>query len=400
MKIVIVEDTEDSREYLLALLEAKGHEVKAAINGLEALGILEDEQLPDLIISDLLMPEVDGFVLLSKVRSSPRLAHIPFIVYTATYTDQKDQQLVMKLGANRFLVKPMEPTLLMEEIYATIRDCEQAQSNRPAGTELPNEYSAVLAKKLDKKVRELQLAQKTKNNFLTIMCHEIRTPLNGIIGPCSLLQMQDQSPETKELLKLIETSSYDLLHVFEEIMHVVELQQEEVKLRPSRFLLEDLFTNLQHLFLSSAERKNLKLTLQRTSPLPEYLIGDQMRLQQILSNLISNAIKFTEKGEVKLIVGLERQEKELADLRFEVIDTGRGIPEDELGKIFELFEVGANMETRNFRGIGLGLGITMSLVELMEGSLKVESQLGRGSHFTLDLSFPLASDKPVPSGLD
>lgn len=391
MRILVVEDNEDAREYMRVLLASASHSVQFAVNGLEALKLLEGE-LPDLIISDLLMPEMDGFVFLKKIRSSERLCKIPFIVYTATYTSEQDKLLMEKIGASRFLIKPQEPEVLLAEITAVVEESRQIAESQLTQGKLANDYSNTLARKLDKKIRELQIAEQTKNNFISIMSHEIRTPLHGILGPVQLLERYEFPKETRRLFDIIQHSANDLLHVFEQLVEVVELQQERIQLLQQNFLLEDILVDLKWLFFSSAQEKQLEFQIHKLEHLPARLIGDPMRLKQILSNLLSNAIKFTDKGLVELSVKTLPQETGLARLEFTVRDTGRGIQPEQLDNIFDLFNVGGDINSRDFRGTGMGLLITKRLVEFMKGNIQVESQLDQGSRFRVELSFPLPAN--------
>lgn len=388
MRVLVIDDNEDAREYLRVILVAAGHSVLSAENGLMALKLLE-EQVPDVIISDLLMPKMDGFILLKKIRSSEHLCHIPFIVYTATYTTEHDRQLVEKIGANLFLLKPQEPDVLLAEIESVVKNSTHIETSNLSHEKLLNDYSNTLARKLDKKIQQLQTSEQIRNNFISIMSHEIRTPLQGILSPIELLEKYEIPEESKKLFNMIHRSAKDLLHVFNQLVEVAELQQEQIQLFHKDFFLSDVLLDLSRLFSPSAQEKNLDLQFHKQETIPQILIGDPIRLKQILSNLLSNAIKFSNKGQVVLTARMLSQETQSCLLEFSVSDMGIGIQPEQLDNIFELFNIGGDINTRQFRGTGMGLLITKRLVELMEGKIKVESQWRQGSCFRVELNFPL-----------
>jgi len=395
MKILIADDTEDSLELLKVILESEGHQVTVAKDGFEALELAK-ASTPELVISDLLMPKMDGFLFLQNFREDPQFEKVPFIVYTATYTDCQDEDLVLELGANRFLLKPMEPSLLIEAVNRVVERSE-ANLHKPAEDtygKLASDYSRRLASKLEKKISELAVARAAKDNFLGIMCHELRTPLNGVLGLSELLLKEQHSEETRQFLEMINNSGKQLLNVFSDIIDVARMNQSKLKIQHKNFSLSAGLKNLEDLFAPSAAQKGLEFSFW-VDPRLSWVQGDPIRLSQVLSNLLSNAVKFTSSGKVESKVSLVEETSTQYRVNFEVIDTGQGISPQFLLATFEPFGMVDDSSTRELGGSGLGLSIVKNLVELMGGTIEVDSELGQGSRFHFELTLEKGSSEQV-----
>ncbi|PWJ59232.1 PAS domain S-box-containing protein [Dyadobacter jejuensis] len=243
----------------------------------------------------------------------------------------------------------------------------------------------------EKKTKEIAEA---KEQFMANMSHEIRTPMNAIIGFTNLLEGTPQNQEARQYVDYIKTSGENLLVLINDILDYSKIQAGMMVLETTNFKVKDLVQSIQTMFQARAHHKGLKLTLAMDPAIPDFLLGDPTRLTQILTNLIGNAIKFTENGEVHLSVLREPREEERVYLRFSVQDSGIGIPKDKQKEIFDRFVQASPETTRDFGGSGLGLTIVKNLVELLDGTLTLESKPGMGSCFQISLPF-IVQAEPV-----
>ncbi|UDF04388.1 PAS domain-containing hybrid sensor histidine kinase/response regulator [Asticcacaulis sp. AND118] len=243
------------------------------------------------------------------------------------------------------------------------------------------------------KAIETQLvgANRRRDEFMANMSHELRTPMNAVIGLAHILSLSaNLSPREQQYVTVLKQSGENLLSLINNLLDVSKIEAGAVELETRDFNLPELIEKTLAAPRAKAEEKNMVLSASFGAQVREYYRGDPLRLQQILANLLSNAVKFTDIGSVDLRISVVREEPGGAVLRFEVIDTGIGIPEDKLGLIFEKFTQGDASMTRRYGGTGLGLSIGRAIVERMGGTLTVTSTPGQGSTFTAEL--PLMHD--------
>ncbi|HBL42767.1 MAG TPA: ATPase, partial [Planctomycetaceae bacterium] len=241
---------------------------------------------------------------------------------------------------------------------------------------------------LRKSEKQAQQANIAKSAFLANMSHEIRTPMTAVLGYTDLLIGMEQQQEKAEYLQNIKRNGNFLLDIINDILDLSKIEAGKLEINQESFSLNEMLADLRSMMRVRAEEKNLEFGIEFISELPEWIETDPKRLRQILLNLISNAIKFTETGSVRVVINYLREKTE-ATLKFDVIDTGIGITPKQQSRLFQTFSQGDVSVTRNYGGTGLGLAISQRLAHMLNGNISVFSKPGAGSTFSCSIKLPV-----------
>ena len=431
--ILIVDDNSANRLALSALLEQEGYRVIEACGAAEALRTTNSQPV-DLVISDLIMPEIDGYQLVRLMRDQPTTAATPVVFFSASYSQQEAGDLATSCGVLYVLPKPCEPEVIRRVVKAAL------QSVAPPTTAVPQEqfertHLQVVSTKLYEKVRELEeanhalhtageelegrveertaeLAQanrhlqaemhermraetdarhakeqaehanRAKSQFLSAMSHELRTPLNAILGFAQLLELESLNAQQRESVNHILKGGHHLLALINEVLGLAKIEAGRVDLTIEPVEINHLVQESVSLMSPVANESGVEIAEPADRPVFGTVLADRQRLKQVLLNLLSNAIKYNRKGGTVTITSRPTPH----GLRISVADTGTGVSAENHARLFTPFErLGA--ENGRIEGTGLGLSLCKQLVESMGGSIEADSVLGQGSTFSVTIPF-------------
>ena len=357
--VLVVDDTKLGIMALTRILSPE-YIVYTAGNGGDAIQAAE-KHLPDIILLDIVMPDMDGYEVIAALKNSEITKNIPIIFITAL-SKSGDEEKGLTLGAADYITKHFSPTIVKLRVQNQIKIISQVRL-----------------------IVEKECAEKNSNakiEFLSRMSHEMLTPMNAIMGITHLLKVSTGSKEIREYLDEMEIASRNLLELIHNLLEISGKKDGVFTLADTVFsfneLLQDVLNGINH----NAEKKQQRFTFDIASSIPTRLIGDEGCLAQVIMHLLANAIKFTpEGGEIRLSACVLEEDDERITLQIEVADNGIGISKEQQSGIFDVFAQVDESTTRKHDGAGLGLSMSKRIVEMMDGRIWVESELGKGSKF-------------------
>ena len=381
VQLLYVEDNQFVRESTLDLLQMYFPDIDVAQNGEEGLEKYRDfyarqSRNYDLVLTDIRMPKCNGIEMIQEIQ---KLNDRQLFVVFSAHDERKYLLELLDLEVTHFISKPIE----MERFEKVLGHAVEIMLQR-------KEYKEMTARlALAKKIAEDATLQKSR--FLANMSHEIRTPLNAIIGFIKLLEVNEKDETKQKYLKVIKNSSESLLQIINDILDLSKIESGKLKIEPYNFNPYEDLIMIAELFQAKAAEKKIVFQIRYNSDMPKILYGDALRIKQIFTNLLSNALKFTPEGsKVKCVVWYKD-----GKLNIKVKDYGIGISEEKQKAIFEPFVQADSSTVRNYGGTGLGLSISLELARMLGGTLTLKSKEGKGSTFTL--SVPLEEGSEVES---
>jgi signal transduction histidine kinase/HPt (histidine-containing phosphotransfer) domain-containing protein len=366
--LLIVDDDTSILMELTHILQPD-YKIYTAKDGLSALNRAE-KSMPDLILLDVVMPDMSGFEVFTNLGASDIVKNIPVIFMTGI-NDESSESEGLAIGAVDYIRKPFDTMVVKHRVHHQVKIIN-------------------LQRDLEKAAKAAEMASQTKSAFLAHMSHEIRTPMNAILGVTEILIQNETLPaEIGEGLEKIYSSCDLLLGIINDILDFSKIEAGKLDIITAQYKIASLINDSVHLNMMRINSKPIEFELQIEENIPATLIGDELRIKQILNNLLSNAFKYTDTGKVVLSVKFEclqkQSQKDQIMLMLCVRDTGHGMSKEQLTRMYDEYSRFHQKAKKTVEGTGLGLAIAQRLINLMGGEMQVESEPGKGSYFVVKI---------------
>jgi signal transduction histidine kinase len=360
-RVLVADDTPPVCAILRYALEGDGYDVSVAYSGEDALAQIA-ASCPDVLLLDMEMPGMDGIDVLLGLKAREETRDISVIMVTPHNHDDRIAD-ALEVGAADFITKPFSDTVVRARVRNVIR--------------------------IRSRQRRVEAATKAKSQFLASMSHEIRTPMTAILGFADLLYSEgniSKAPRHRiAAIQTIKRNGEYLLGLINDILDLSKVEADKLDVERIRCSPVQVVVDVISLMQAKANEKGLSLEVEYADLIPETIYTDPTRLRQILINLVSNAVKFTESGSIRVVVRLVREDHDEPALQVEITDTGIGMTEEQVGKLFRPFQQAETCTTRKHGGTGLGLAISKRLARLLGGTLLANSKPAKGSTFTVTI---------------
>jgi len=370
--IMIVDDEKANIMVLTSILSSE-YGILALRDSRETVQVAEEE-LPDVILLDVLMPDMDGFEVIAQLKENEKTKDIPVIFITGLDSTEAEEK-GFNLGAADYIAKPFHPAIVKLRIRNQIKIKERDTIERNLNVVLKLKEELTIAKE------NAEHSNRAKSEFLSRMSHEMLTPMNAVLG---MLQIAKMNPtDNKQYLDEIDSSSRQLLSLINNVLDVSSIEYGTLKLNETEFSFKAMIRTVLSDAIKHANKKEQIINSEIDPAIPEEMIGDEKMLYKLINNLLANAIKYSpEKGEIDFKALLLHEKEDKITLNIIVKDDGIGISQEHQENLFMLFEQADGSNTRKHGGIGLGLALSKRVLDMMGGSICVESELGKGAKFS------------------
>jgi signal transduction histidine kinase len=391
--VLVVDDDRDLQDTLCDILNMTGVHASGVSSAGEATRWCYLHN-PDLVVLDQQLPDASGLQLAAMLKARTPL--MPIILLTGHVST--DTAIAAVGVVDDYLTKPVPPNELVKIVETRLEQYRLRVANQDLVAQL-QEANNRLEHTVQARTRELSAARdqamegsRLKSQFLANMSHEIRTPMNGVLGAAEILWTTELSAEQRSYVEILTNSGQTLLAIINDVLDFSKIEAGRLELDESRFVLREIFVNVVKMLATQAAGKGLELRLDIEGGVPATVVGDAGRLRQVVTNLVGNAVKFTDTGHVLVTVSALERSSAAATVRCDISDTGIGIAEEDIPRLFSDFTQVDPSHTRRFGGTGLGLAICDRLVKLMGGEIGCTPNPGPGSTFWLTLPFELPQE--------